>query len=238
MPANAKTTSSGTANNSDAGNQISTNLGSADSAAAQRLQTLGWVHQTPAAQLTRTAATLQAQYGSNDSGVQAAQAAAAAANTDAARAAVVQQQATTPEPNVAAKGWALQGRVFDAQLSPVSGYTVFLVDSAKSYQQAYGFAYSDSTGYFLLNYPGSEAKAKASVTAKQSSATPELYVAVVDKKAQPVYLSAASFQPAVGSAIYQNITVFGGQQPIGDPSPEIRNVAFPKSSSSKRKAKG
>ena len=49
-------------------------------------------------------------------------------------------------------GWALHGRVFNTQLQPISGLTVFLVDASKTYQQAYGFAYTDDTGYFLLNY--------------------------------------------------------------------------------------
>jgi len=239
MATESKTaTTGGMPDTSDLGNQITTNLASADSAAAQRVQTLLFVHQARAAQLSRTAATLKAQHGSDNSAVKAAEAAVTAANADAARVTAVHQQVTTPAPQVAAKGWALHGRVFDAQLAPLSGYTVFLVDAAKSYQQAYGFAYTDTTGYFLLNYSGSETRTKAAATAEQGSTTPELYVAVVDKKAQPVYLSTTSFQPAAGSATYQNITVSGSKQPIGDPPPEIRNVAFPKSTSSKRKTKG
>ena len=131
------------------------NLAAADDVAAQRVQTLAWVHQARAAQLSRSAASLTAQYGPDDPGVKSAEAAVAAANATAAQVAVVHYQVTTADPQVAANGWALHGRVFDAQLAPASGYTVFLVDSSKTYQQAYGFAYTDSTGYFLLNYAGS-----------------------------------------------------------------------------------
>jgi hypothetical protein len=212
---------------SDIGNQVTKNLASADNIAAHRAQTLTWVHQARAAQLSRTAATLKSQYGPNDPGVKSAEAAVAAANADAARAAVVHQQITTPQPQVSPNGWALHGRVFDAQLAPVSGYTVFLVDSAKSYQQSYGFAYTDDTGYFLLNYAGSDpASSDKSATATQAQS--ELFVAITDSKARPVYLSPTGFQPALGSAPYQNIILSADGKPIGVPPAQIRKVALPK----------
>lgn len=238
MATNSKTTTTGgMPSASDLGNQIATNLASADSTAAGRAQALAWVHRARAAQLSRTAANLKAQYGANDAGVKAAEAAASAANHDAARAAVAHQQVATPEPQIATKGWALHGRVFDAQLAPLFGHTVFLVDSSKAYQQAYGYAYTDDTGYFLLNYAGSDATSKSPGTAERSSATTdqsaaatELYVAVVDDKAQPVHLGTDPFQPVLGSAIYQNIVLLNAKQPIGDPPLQIRNVSFPPSS--------
>lgn len=211
----------------DVGNQIASNLAAADEIAAQRVQTLAWVHQARAAQLSRTAASLKAQYGANDPGVKSAEAAAAAATATAAQVAMVQHQVTTADPQVAPNGWALHGRVFDAQLAPASGYTVFLVDSAKNYQQAYGFAYTDDTGYFLLNYPGPDA-------ASQAAATPELFVEVADTKARPVFLSTTAFEPVIGSATYQNIVLPAGQRPIGDPPPEIRQVAIPKATKKKK----
>jgi hypothetical protein len=239
MAENSKTTtSSAPADMADIGNQITSNLAAADDIAAQRVQTLAWVHQARAAQLSRTAVSLKAQYGPNDPGVKSAEAAVAAANATAAQVAVVHHQVTTADPEVAASGWGLHGRVFDAQLAPASGYTVFLVDSAKSYQQAYGFAYTDPTGYFLLNYPGPAgasggAPAAASGQtpsegAPQAATTPELFVEVANTKARPVFLSMTAFQPVVGSATYQNVVLPAGQRPIGDPPPEIRQVAIPK----------
>jgi len=236
MTTNSKTTTSNApADSADIGSQISSNLAAADDVAAQRVQTLAWMHQARAAQLSRSAVSLKAQYGPDDPGVKSAEAAAAAANATAAQVAVVHHQVTTADPPVAAAGWALHGRVFDAQLAPASGHTVFLVDSAKAYQQAYGFAYTDSTGYFLLNYSGpagasvqtpSAASGQTTSEAAQAATTPELFVGVVDTKAQPVFLSTTAFQPVIGSATYQNLPA--GQQPIGDPPAEIRQVAIPK----------
>ena len=205
---------------SELGKQVATGLASADTIAAQRVQTLIWVHQARAAQLARTAANLKAQYGADDSGVKSAEAAVAAATADAARAAVVHQQVTTPDPQVTPTGWALHGRVFDPELKPVSGFTLFLVDAAKSYQQAYGFAYTDDTGYFLLNYAGSDPAATA--------AQPDLFVEITDSKVRPVYLSPAAFQPVLGKATYQTIVLPADDQAIGTPPAEIQAVALPK----------
>jgi hypothetical protein len=176
--------------------------------------------------------------------VKRAHAAVAAANATAAQVAVVHHQVTTADPQVAAAGWALHGRVFDAQLAPASGYTVFLVDSVKTYRQAYGFAYTDSTGYFVLIYAGpagasgqtppAASSPTPSQAAPQAATTPELFVGVVDTKAQPVFLSTTAFQPTIGSTTYQNVVLAAGQQPIGDPPPEIRQVAIPKATKKRK----
>jgi hypothetical protein len=42
-----------------------------------------------------------------------------------------------------------------------------------------------------------------------------------------VYLSTTAFQPATGSASYQNVILSAGEKPIGDPPPEIREIALP-----------
>jgi hypothetical protein len=214
---------------SDIGAQVTSNLASADSIAAQRVQSLMWVHQARASQLLRTAASLKAQYGADDAAVKSSEAAAAAATATAARVAVVHQQVTTAEPQVATDGWALHGRVYDADLTPVSAYTVFLVDASKAYQQSYGFAFTDDTGYFLLNYAGPDAASKPpSAAATQAAGTSDLFVEVADRKGQPVFLSTTAFLRVVGSATYQNIVLPAGKQSIGDPPPEIRQVALPK----------
>jgi hypothetical protein len=223
------TNDAGTPDPSQLGPEITTTLATADTTAAQRVQELQWVHQARVSQLTRTAAALMTQYGSNDSRVKSAEAALAAANLTAARVGMAQRQAATIEPQVSASGWALHGRVFDAQLQPVSGFTVFLVDASKTYQQAYGFAYTDNTGYFLLNYPGPDAATKAgSATSVKAAAAPDLFVEVTDANAAPVYLSTTPFQPVPGTATYQNITLTPGNASIGDPPAQIRNVAMPK----------
>jgi hypothetical protein len=226
----AATNDSGTPDASQLGSEVTTALATADTTAAQRIQDLQWVHQARVSQLTRTAAALQAQYGGNDPGVKSAEAAVAAANLTAARIGMAQRQAATIEPQISVSGWALHGRVFDAQLQPVSGFTVFLVDASKTYQQAYGFAYTDNTGYFLLNYPGPDAATKAnSATSAKEAAAPDLFVEVADANAAPVYLCTTPFQPVPGTATYQNITLTPGNASIGDPPAQIRKVAIPKS---------
>jgi hypothetical protein len=240
MATDSKPTGTGTTPDmSEIGNQLATNLASADSIAAQRVQSLASIHQARAAQLSRTAASLKAQYGANDPGVKSAEAAVAAARGTAASVAVVHQQVTTTEPAVAPKGWALHGRVFDAQLAPVSGFTVFLVDVAKAYLQAYGFAYTDDSGYFLLNYPGSTgASGGRSATASQAANATGLFVEIANRKTRPVYLSATAFQPVLGNATYQNIVLPAGNNSIGDPPAEIRQVAVPKPKVGSRQRKG
>src|SRR5690348_2105947 len=139
--------------------QFVSTLQSADSTAAQSVQMLQQVHQSRLSMLTRTAATLTAQYGADDPRAQAARAAVTVATLTVNRVAMVSQQLTTPAPQVSANGWALHGRVFDAQGQPLAKYTVFLVDSQNVFQEAYGFTYTDETGYFLLENPGIEGKA-------------------------------------------------------------------------------
>jgi hypothetical protein len=197
-------------------------LANADASAVTATSTLKLVHQARVSQLTRTAAALKAQYGASDARTVKAEAALTAANATVARLAVASQQASTPAPTVSATGWALQGRVYNADLQPAAQLTVFLVDSAKAFQRQYGFAYTDSTGYFLINY---------SPPAGQASQTPPLYIEIANTKGEPVYLATIALQPAAGSATYQNISLAAGAKPLGDPPPEIRKIAVPGSPS-------
>ena len=99
-------------------------------------------------------------------------------------------------------------------MKPHAKYTVFLVDSQKTYQEAYGFAYTDDTGYFLFNVAGAKD-------------TPPLFLAMTNTKGEPVYLSTTPLQPTPGSVTYQNIILPSGTQPLGDPPQAIRDVALP-----------
>jgi hypothetical protein len=221
MATDSRNTNSGIPDASELGKELVAGLASADTTAAQRVQDLQWIHQARASQLSRTAASLKAKYGADDSRVKTAEAAVAAANLAAARITMVHQQVTTPEPEVEQGGWALHGRVFEPALKPVSGFTVFLVDAAKAYEQAYGFAYTDDTGYFLLNYAGSDPASRGK-SANETQAQPELFVEITDSKAKPVYLSPTAFQPVPGSATYQNIVLPADDQAIGAPPAQIR----------------
>jgi hypothetical protein len=107
-------------------------------------------------------------------------------------------QKNAPKVKVAPAGWALQGRVYNAQLQPVAGFSVFFVDASGKYLPQYGFAYTDSTGYFLLNYAGSNGHAPAAQ---------QLFIEVANTSATPVYHSSTPFQPVYGTATYQSITL-------------------------------
>lgn len=217
MDANA---SNPAANLSQLREEIASALSSADARATQSVQNLQLVHQARLTRLTRTAAALKARYGPDDPQVKKAEADAAAAAATVGRVSLARAQVATPAPKVSAVGWALHGRIFDAQFQPVSGFTAFLVDAEKGYQQEYGFAYTDHTGYFQLNYPG-PAGAERQAPARQ------LFLEVADAKAQPVYLSTTPFQPAPGSSTYQNIILSSGDRPIGSPPDAIRKTAMP-----------
>jgi hypothetical protein len=195
--------------------QITSALSTGDGAAVQSATNLKWVQQARVSRLTRTAATLQAQYGATDPRVVQANAAVAAGTALVARISITNQQMATPAPAVPSGGWVLHGRVFDSQLKPVAKQTVFLVDQTNTYQKQIGFAYTDDTGYFLI----SSAEAPA-------SPPPSLFVQVANAAAQPVYLAKTAFQPAANSASYQNITLAAGG-PIGDPPATVRADALP-----------
>ena len=211
---------------------IATALASSDSAAADNVQSLGLIQQAKLSRLTRSATAAVAEHGANSTQATTAKAAVTASQTMVARVAVVHQKVTTPVPTVAAKGWALHGRVYDATLNPLAGHSVFLVDSQKAYQSDYGFAYTDSSGYFLLNYPGPAqapavaAKAEATAAAA-TTAVSDLYLQIANTKAKPVYLSTTAFQPTTGSAAYQAITLPAGEPVLGDLPADVRAVALP-----------
>lgn len=193
-------------------------LSTVDSSKADAVQNLKLVQQAHLSQLTRTAAELKVQLGANDPQVVTAQAAVTARAATVARIIAANLQVTTPAPTVAATGWALHGRVYDAQLRPVAGLTVFLVDSQKAYQSQFGFAYTDETGYFLINYAPPAGQAAPSVM---------LYVEIANQQGAPIYLGTTAFQLTAGSTSYQNITLPADAKPLGDPPPEIRKIAIP-----------
>jgi hypothetical protein len=214
--------------------QFNATLTAADATAAQQVQTIGLVHQARLAQLTRTAAAASAKYGGTSTQAVAANAAVTVAQGTVARTAVLSRQVSAPQPDVDATGWALHGYVYNDQLQPVSAYSVFLVDEQNAYQSAYGFAYTDETGYFALNVPGPSGATKGQAQARQAGGAaaapappPKLFVQVANAKAQPVYLSTSAFVPTTGAATFHNIALPAGEKPIGNPPSAIRKTALP-----------
>jgi hypothetical protein len=107
--------------------------------------------------MKRAAAAAVAIYGADSQEATAASQAVTIAQAKTGQLQIVSQKASTTPPAVASTGWALHGRVYDANLNPQERYTVFLVDAQKNYLSDYGFSYTDATGYFLLQYQGAAA---------------------------------------------------------------------------------
>ena len=212
---------------------LASTLSSADALVTAGMQGIQFVYQARLSQAKRTAAGLSVQYGASDARVVAANSTVTGIELTAARVSMFGRQLTAPTVEVAKAGWALQGLVHDAQLNPAAKFTVFMVDEEKAFLRAYGFAYTDATGYFLINYAG-----PAGAADKAAAAAPALFIEVADTKGNPVYLSPTAFQPQLGVASYQTIVLPAGAQPIGDPPAEIRAVALPAKARGGAKGKG
>jgi hypothetical protein len=236
-------------------NSVASELSTADSTATQAVQSSSNIYNARLLQQTRAAASITARFGASSPQAAAAEAKVTASKATVARVTILNQQVSAPTPQVSATGWALYGHVYNAQLQPVSAYTVFLVDAKNAYQSAYGFTYTDSTGYFLISFAGDPASSQSqdgsssprrrrsqaeagrthpgeedqrSEPAQPAAQTSSpLFIEIANANAQPVYLSKTAFQPTLGAATYQNITLPAGEAPIGDPPPAIRQIALP-----------
>jgi hypothetical protein len=198
-------------------------LGSADADSVDAVRNLVLVQQARLSSQTRAATLAAAQYGKDSTQAKAAQSAIDAGKTAVARSQLASLQMNTPKPTVVATGWALQGCVIDSNHAGLAQYTVFLVDEQKAYLREYGFAYTDSNGYFLINYaPGAQGGATQVATA-----APNIFLAVANQKAEHVYLGTAAFSPVLGRATYRTITLAAGEPILGDLPEEIKRVAMP-----------
>jgi hypothetical protein len=112
--------------------------------------------------LKRAATAAIATYGAKSTEAAAANQAVTTGQAKTSQLQVLNQKTSTPQPTVPSTGWALHGRVYDANLNPQESYTVFLVDEQKNYISDYGFSYTDSTGYFLIQNSGTPPSAPPS----------------------------------------------------------------------------
>lgn len=200
----------------------------ADDVAGKRVQQLQLLYQARASQFGRIAADVKAKPGANEADIQRAEAALASTRAASSQVAMLHRRITTPEPSVTPDGWALHGRVVSETREPIAGFTVFFVDTAKAYQQAYGFTSTDETGYFLLRYEGASATSPAKVTTAKEASAAELFVEVTGLKGRLAYLSDTAFRPIIGAAIYQDIVLADGASTKGEPPAQVRKVSMPK----------
>jgi hypothetical protein len=204
--------------NTQAQKTLSTILTSADSSRASTVQNLGLIQQARLSRLNRAATAATAQYGAGSKQAAAAQAAVSATQATVSQMKLVNQQITTPAPPVSANGWALHGRVYDSNLNALSGYSVFLVDGQKNYQSTYGFAYTDSSGYFLINYPGAS-PARASTGGAPAAGAPT-------GGTTPPATGAGSTPPATGTGTMPPASGTGSQTQPAASAPQASSGIF------------
>jgi hypothetical protein len=108
------------------------------------------------------------------------------------------EQKPSPRVKAAQTGWALQGRVYNAQAQPVAGFSVFFVDAGENYIPQYGLAYTDNSGNFQLSYGGGNGRAPAAS---------QFFLEVANAAATPVYRASNPFQPRYGATVFQSITL-------------------------------
>lgn len=207
------------ANISNPTEKVNEGVGHFDTISASRIQQLSLTHQARLAQYTRIATTITAQSGATSAQAVAAKATVTATQTRIARIAMVKQQISIPVPTVTATGWALYGVVYNSSNAPVSGYSLYFVDSTNTYQNTFGIAYTAADGSFQIVYAGPPA-------GKAAPTTP-LFVQVCNAAGNPIYTSPTAFSPTVGAATYQVITLPAGEKPIGVLPIVFRDITIP-----------
>jgi len=201
---------------------ISTALTATDTVSATRLSDLTLVHKARLSQLTRSVKAATAQYGEASSQAAKAQAAVTAEHNIVARVELVKRRTALTAPTVSANGWAVWGLVHDTNSKPLRGYCVFLVDEQKNYQSEYGFAYTDESGAFTINFAG------AATAAGQTKATvPTVFLSITNAKAQQVFIGSKALSLTIGSALYVDTALPVGAPPLGDIPQEIQRTAVP-----------
>jgi hypothetical protein len=204
---------------SDPNEKINNGVAQVDANAASRVQQLSITKQARLNQVTRIATTISAQ-----SGATSTQATAAAADVNASKAAIaridmLKQQMTVPPPAVTATGWAIYGVVYNSSKAPVSGYSLYFVDSTNTYQNTFGVAYTGSDGSFQIVYAGPSDGQKAPTTA--------LYLQIANPAGDPIYSSPSAFTPTTGAPSYEVITLPAGEKPIGVLPVVFRGITTP-----------
>ena len=181
-----------------------------DSQTVQQMTSLGQVRLARINQLQRQAATGTALKGADDPEVAAIQGSILSQQILVANLGVARNQAAVTAPIIPAKGWVVYGYVRDQNLQPVAQLTVFLVNEQKNWLRAYGYAFTDQTGYFNLSYTPA-AGARASTTAVLSA-----FLEVIDQKRQPLYIDSSPFSIGIGTGPYRDV-VLSGAGPLGKP---------------------
>jgi hypothetical protein len=190
-----------------------------DSQTAQQLTNLTLIRQARINQQQREATALTAEYGATDPDVVALNTSISTQKSLTAVLGATRDIAVTTAPTVPTNGWVLHGRVRDNNLQPIATLSVCLVDEQKSWLSAYGYAYTDATGYFtLINTPAASSPAPSPLSA---------YLEVLNQSGQPLYIDSTAFTLNPGASLYRDI-VLTSQTPLGSPPPGATPVKIPK----------
>jgi hypothetical protein len=125
-------------------------------------------------------------------------------------------RARTDIPKVAPNGWAVHGYVRDKDLKPVAGLTVALYDGRANWVEQFGYACTDSNGYFRIE------------TQEVGAVDGPLYLRVLTGQAAHLYADKSPLTPLGGALEYREIILAEGAQACAPPTTSPRDpVAAP-----------
>jgi hypothetical protein len=179
-----------------------------DTENAQQLTNLAFVRQGRVNQLQREAAALATEFGAADAAVVTLNDSIKVQQSLTSVLGATRDIAATPSVTVPKNGWVLQGHIRDGGLSPIATLSVCLVDEQKNFLSAYGYAYTDDTGYYIITYtPDPAAPTPSPLTA---------YLEVLNSSSQAIYIDAASFTLNPGTNLTRDL-MLASQTPLGTP---------------------
>jgi hypothetical protein len=190
-----------------------------DAQTAQQLTGLTQIHQARLNQQQREAAVLTTEFGADDADVTALNASIGVQHSFTSVLAVTRDIATIAAPTVPTNGWVLHGHVRDKKLLPIAKLTVCLADEQKNYLSAYGYAYTDATGYYIITYtPDPSAPAPAPLSA---------YLEIMNSSGQAIYIDSTAFTLNPGTSLLRDL-MLASQTPLGGPPPGAPPAKIPK----------
>jgi hypothetical protein len=111
-------------------------------------------------------------------------------------------------------GWRVHGRVFDQNIKPVKGVTVYFSDQGKRWVEVLGNSCTNEVGYYSLT---ANEKVLDQIGKEQI-----LYLTVSDKNKTVIYTSTETLVPVKGMIIYRDIYL--KQEDCVPPPPNKREI--------------
>lgn len=118
-----------------------------------------------------------------------------------------------------AGSWRIHGKVYDSEISPVQGYSVFLGDSSGNWNQKTGNSCTDETGYYSLTLVEKIA---------ESLEKQPIYLSVSDKDKKIVYVDSEPLIVKRGMIIYREIVLSKTKTTCTPPENNNEESSLPK----------